>query len=60
MTDEEFKDRYRVRICNRCCASCKHGRDMCDDGAYYCVHPALEGESIIVSSESVCDAWEKQ
>lgn len=58
MTAEEFKDRYRVRECNRCCASCRHGRDLCDDGVCQCVHPKLDGDSLYTSLDSVCDAWE--
>lgn len=58
MKEKEFIEKHNVRTCGKCCATCKHGRDLCTDGVYDCVHPDLEGESIIVSSESVCDAWE--
>lgn len=60
MTEDEFRKKFNVRMCDRCCASCRHGRDLCDDGAYDCVHPKLDGDNIIVSAESVCDAWESQ
>lgn len=49
-----------VRQCDKCCATCKHGRDLCDDDVYDCVHPKLEGDYIVTSSSYVCDAWEKQ
>ena len=60
MTGMEFKEKMRVRMCEKCCATCKHGRDLCDEGAYDCVHPCLEGDSIVTSAEDVCYAWEKQ
>lgn len=60
MTEQEFREEFSVRTCGKCCATCKHGRDLCDDGVYDCVHPALEGDSILTSAECVCDAWERQ
>ena len=60
MTGPDFKEKMRLRMCEKCCATCKHGRDLCDDGAYDCVHPHLDGDFIITSAECVCDAWERQ
>lgn len=58
MTENEFREKFMVRQCDKCCATCKHGRDLCDDDVYNCVHPKLEGDYIITSSSYVCDAWE--
>lgn len=60
MLEDEFRKKFNVRMCEKCCATCRHGRDLCDDGAYNCLHPLIreEGESILTSAESVCDAWE--
>lgn len=64
MTEKEFREKFSVRMCDKCCATCRHGRDLCDDGAYDCVHPLLEGgtvtDCIVTSAEFVCDAWERQ
>lgn len=57
MTGKQFREKFKVRMCTKCCATCIYGRDLCDDGAYNCVHPELEGECIVTSAEDVCDAW---
>lgn len=57
MTGKEFAEKYNRRMCEKCCASCIYGRDLMCDGAYDCVHPDLNGDSIITEAESVCDAW---
>ena len=59
MTEKEFRRRFSVRMCAKCCATCKYGRDLCDDGAYDCVHPHLDGDNMVTSAEDVCDAWER-
>ena len=58
LTDEQFKEKYLVRRCEKCCATCKHGVDMCDDGCYWCKHPAVKNESLYTSESMVCAAWE--
>ena len=56
MTLQQFKDKYGVRSCEKCCANCRYGRDLCDDGVVECVHPDLE-ESFYSELSGVCDAW---
>ena len=58
MTGEEFKKKHNVRTCGKCCATCKHGRDLCDDDVYNCVHPEMDGDYAVTFSSYVCDAWE--
>lgn len=58
MTCGEFRKRYNVREVERCCATCRHGRDLCDDGAYECHHADMEGDYILNFAEDVCDVWE--
>lgn len=56
--EDEFVKKFRLRHCEKCCWSCKHGIDLCNDGVYECVHPCLNGKSILTLSANVCDAWE--
>ena len=56
MTSQQFKEKHGVRSCERCCANCRYGRDLCDDGVVECVHPDLE-ESFYSDLSGVCDAW---
>jgi hypothetical protein len=60
MTGKEFREIRKVRPCEKCCATCKHGRDLCDDGLYQCVHPdmAICGDYIYTDGTDVCDVWE--
>ena len=36
MTAEQFKKQNHLRECGRCCATCKHGSDLCYDGVHEC------------------------
>ncbi len=59
LSAKQFKEKYIVCQCQKCCATCKHGRDLCDDGCYQCKHPALDDDDMLFTSESmVCVAWE--
>ena len=60
MTGKEFRVIRKVRPCEKCCATFKHGRDLCDDGMYQCVHPdmAICGDYIYTDGTDVCDVWE--
>lgn len=59
LSAKQFKEKYIVCQCQKCCATCKHGRDLCDDGCYQCKHPALDDDDRLFTSESmVCIAWE--
>ena len=59
LSAKQFKEKYIVCQCQKCCATCKHGRDLCDDGCYQCKHPALDDDDMLITSESrVCTAWE--
>ena len=58
MTVEEFKEKNNVRSCVKCCATCSHGRDLCDDGMYECAHKDLDGNSMYTGAYSLCDKWE--
>lgn len=57
MPEKEFREKNNVRMCEKCCATCAYGIDLCDDGIYSCKHPDLAGDYIMTSSESVCNAW---
>lgn len=57
MTLQQFKEKYGVRSCEKCCANCRYGRDCCDDGIVACVHPDLE-EYFYSDLSGVCDAWD--
>jgi len=59
MTAEQFKKANNLRSCGRCCATCRHGRDLCDDGMYMCVHKDMDGDSMYTDAESLCDKWEE-
>lgn len=60
LTANQFREKNIVVPCQRCCASCKHGVDMMDDGCYQCKHPSLkDGELLYTSMSDVCVAWEK-
>lgn len=58
MTYGEFREKYRVREVEKCCATCRHSIDLCDDGAHECHHSDLDGDYIINKAEDVCDVWE--
>ena len=58
MTCREFREKHRVGGVEKCCATCRHSIDLCDDGACECHHPDLEGDYIINLGEDVCDVWE--
>lgn len=58
LTEEQFKEKYLLRQCEKCCATCKHGVDMCDDGCYWCKHPLVKDDSLYTSESMVCAAWE--
>lgn len=60
MKVEEFKKKHNLGECDKCCATCRHGRDLCDDGVSECVHPDLEGDSMITDMHDVCNAWERE
>lgn len=56
MSEQQFREKFKVRTCTKCCANCLYGRDLCDDGMYNCVHPELE-EPILNYGEDVCNGW---
>ena len=58
MTAEQFKRHFDVRECEKCCATCKHGVDMCDDGLFWCKHPLVKDESLYTSECKTCWALE--
>ena len=57
MTQEEFKKKYNVRRCEKCCGNCVHSVDKMDDGLQDCVHPLLKGTDLVVLESDVCDLW---
>jgi hypothetical protein len=60
ISSEEFEKSFGVRQCPRCCGTCRHGRDMCNDGCYRCKHPTLKEDDVLyTSADSVCSAWEQ-
>ena len=60
MTAEQFKKENHLRSCGKCCATCKHGRDLLDDGIHQCVHSDLKDErtGLYTDAAHVCDKWE--
>ena len=32
MPEKEFREKNNVRMCEKCCATCAYGIDLCDDG----------------------------
>lgn len=60
MTAEQFKKENHLRICGKCCATCRHGRDLLDDGTFRCVHSDLKDErtGLYTDAALVCDKWE--
>ena len=60
MTWHEFKEAHHLRMADRCCLNCEHGREDYD-GESYCHHPAIEEGRYSRSNWSdVCDMWEKK
>ena len=61
MTAKEFSKINNLRDCERCCSTCRHGRDLLDDGIYQCVHGDLDDAplSLYTDAAKVCDKWEK-
>lgn len=59
MPEEEFRKKFHVRQCKKCCGTCAHSIDCMDDGVYNCVHPHLKsvGEYLLVRESDVCDLW---
>ena len=60
MTAEQFKKENHLRICGKRCATCRHGRDLLDDGTHQCVHSDLKDErtGLYTDAALVCDKWE--
>jgi len=58
MTTFEFKKKFNLRTCEKCCSNCKHGHDLMDEGMSECTHPKMDGDTIITAMEDVCDVWE--
>lgn len=60
MTSEHFKKENHLRICGKCCATCRHGRDLLDDGVHKCVHSDLDDERspLYTYATDVCDKWD--
>ena len=58
MPRAEFEKKYRFRICEKCCATCKHIWSRRGDDVRKCVHPEHKGEQMEVFESDVCDAWE--
>ena len=58
MSAKDFRARFILYQCHKCCGTCKHGVDMYD-GCYQCKHPAVNDDDTLYTSESmVCLAWE--
>lgn len=58
---EEFRKKYGLRRCEKCCATCKFG-EIGYDGSVECLHPDLGGVQEYVYGTwqfCVCDAWKK-
>lgn len=61
MTAEQFKKANNLRDCEKCCATCRHGRDLLDDGVHQCVHGDLDDPTgLFTYAEQVCDKWEER
>ena len=59
MTAEQFKKANNLRDCEKCCATCRHGRDLLDDGVHQCVHGDVDDQKgLFTYAEQVCDKWE--
>lgn len=59
MTAEQFKKANNLRDCEKCCATCRHGRDLLDDGVHACKHGDLDDKAgMYTFAEQVCDKWE--
>ena len=56
MTAEQFKKENHLRCCGKCCATCKHGSDLCDDGVHECT--LVEDDILRTDATDVCDKWE--
>ena len=56
MTAEKFKKDNHLRSCGRCCATCKHGSDLCDDGVHEC--KLVDDDILRTDATDVCDKWE--
>ena len=54
----EFRQKFHVRACEKCCESCKHGH-LDERGTNLCEHPDLdEGDEFATCLSDVCDKWE--
>lgn len=54
----EFRQKFHVRACEKCCESCKHGH-IDERDTNLCEHPELdEGEGFATCLSDVCDKWE--
>ena len=59
MKAEQFKKANNLRSCGKCCATCRHGRDLLDDGVHQCVHDDLDDPTdLYTDATDVCDQWE--
>lgn len=60
LTAAEFREKYIVVQCEKCCATCRHGVDLMDYGCYQCKHPSIkDGVQVFTTMSDVCVAWEK-
>jgi hypothetical protein len=61
MTAEQFKKANNLRGCEKCCSTCRNGRDLLDDGVYQCVHVDVDKtKGLFTYADQVCDKWEKR
>ena len=61
MTAGQFKKANNLRDCEKCCATCRHGRDLLDGGVYNCMHGDLDSPpGMYTNAEQVCDKWGKR
>ena len=59
MTADQFEKANNLRDCEKCCATCRNGRDLHDGGVHKCVHGDLD-DRMYTNAEQVCDKWEKR